>query len=49
MLQTRRGDPQRYLTSVLPKIGATPAGDLQQFLPDTWNREDVAEPAAPEK
>lgn len=37
-------DPQRYLTSVLAKIGTTPAGDLAQFLPDLWNVEDKAEP-----
>lgn len=37
-------DPQRYLTSVLAKIGQTPAGDLAQFLPDVWKREDAAEP-----
>ena len=33
-------DPQRYLTSVLAKIGQTPAADLNQFLPDIWKRED---------
>ncbi|MCB1692223.1 MAG: transposase domain-containing protein [Pseudomonadales bacterium] len=27
-------DPQRYLTSVLAKIGTTPAEELEQFLPD---------------
>jgi len=27
-------DPQRYLTSVLAKIGVTPAAELAQFLPD---------------
>jgi transposase len=37
-------DPQRYLTSVLAKIGTTPADDLGQFLPDTWKTEDAAEP-----
>ena len=36
-------DPQRYLTSVLAKIGVTPCDDLQQFLPDTWKADDVAE------
>ena len=39
-------DPQRYLTSVLAKIGTTPAGQLMQFLPDMWAREDAAEPLA---
>jgi len=39
-------DPQRYLTSVLAKLGATPMGELEQFLPDVWMREDAAEPAA---
>jgi len=37
-------DPQRYLTSVLAKIGTTPAGELEQFLPDVWKRDDAAEP-----
>jgi transposase len=37
-------DPQRYLTSVLAKIGQTPCEELEQFLPDVWKREDVAEP-----
>lgn len=36
-------DPQRYLTSVLAKIAATPAGDLDQFLPDVWKRAAVAD------
>ena len=39
-------DPQRYLTSVLAKIASTPAGELDQFLPDVWRREMVAESAA---
>jgi transposase len=34
-------DPQRYLTSVLAKIGQTPASELEQFLPDVWKNEDV--------
>ncbi|MDB5349284.1 MAG: transposase [Planctomycetota bacterium] len=37
-------DPQRYLTSVLAKLAITPAGELDQFLPDVWRREDQAEP-----
>ncbi len=37
-------DPQRYLTSVLAKIGQAPAEELSQFLPDIWKREDAAEP-----
>lgn len=37
-------DPQRYLTSVLAKIGQTPAAELAQFLPDVWKVEDMAEP-----
>jgi len=41
-------DPQRYLTSVLAKIGTTPAEQLTQFLPDVWAREDTTEPLAPE-
>lgn len=36
-------DPQRYLTSVLAKIGTTPAEELAQFLPDVWKCDDVAE------
>jgi transposase len=36
-------DPQRYLTSVLAKIGTTPADDLDQFLPNVWKAEDAAE------
>ena len=41
-------DPQRYLTSVLAKIGETKIGDLAQFLPDVWKKEDAAEPTQPE-
>jgi hypothetical protein len=44
-------DPQRYLTSVLAKIGTlkirrggTAAEQFAQFLPDVWQREDAAEP-----
>jgi transposase len=37
-------DPQRYLTSVLAKIGQTSASDLDQFLPDVWQHADAAEP-----
>ena len=32
-------DPQRYLTSVLAKIGQTPTAELDQFLPDVWKRD----------
>jgi transposase len=39
-------DPQRYLTSVLAKIGQTPAAKLDQFLPDVWKREEAAESIA---
>jgi hypothetical protein len=38
-------DPQRYLTSVLAKIGHTKLSDLDQFLPDAWRAEDAAEAA----
>jgi transposase len=41
-------DPQRYLTSVLAKIGRTPDAALVQFLPDVWKRDDAAEPLASE-
>ena len=34
-------DPQRYLTSVLAKIGQTKLSELEQFLPDVWKAEDV--------
>jgi hypothetical protein len=37
-------DPQRYLTSVLAKIGVTPREELGQFLPDVWKAEDANEP-----
>jgi hypothetical protein len=36
-------DPQRYLTSVLAKVGQTPATELNQFLPDVWKVEDAAD------
>jgi hypothetical protein len=39
-------DPQRYLTSVLAKIGQTPQQELGQFLPDVWKAEDAAEPSS---
>ena len=31
-------DPQRYLTGVLARIAGTPTSQLEQFLPDRWNR-----------
>jgi transposase len=37
-------DPQRYLASVLAKIGQTPLRELGQFLPDQWKADDAAEP-----
>ena len=37
-------DPQRYLTSVLAKIGQSTADELEQFLPDVWKADDAAEP-----
>jgi transposase len=37
-------DPQRYLTSVLAKIGQTPEEELGQFLPEVWKAADAAEP-----
>jgi hypothetical protein len=36
-------DPQKYLTSVLAKIGQTKLSELEQFLPDAWKAEDAAE------
>jgi hypothetical protein len=38
-------DPQKYLTSVLAKIGQTKLSELEQFLPDAWKAEDAVEPA----
>ena len=39
-------DPQRYLTSVLAKIGQTKLSELEQFLPDVWKSAVAAEAAA---
>jgi hypothetical protein len=39
-------DPQRYLRSVLAKIGQTPISELEQFLPDRWKAEDAKEARA---
>jgi transposase len=36
-------DPQAYLRSVLAKVGSTPMSELDQFLPDVWKAEEVAE------
>jgi hypothetical protein len=36
-------DPQKYMMSVLSKIGQTPMSELDQFLPDKWKAEDAAE------
>jgi transposase len=36
-------DPQKYMTSVLAKIGQTPISELEQFLPDRWKAADAAE------
>jgi transposase len=38
-------DPQKYLTSVLAKIGGTKLSGIGQFLPDVWKAEDVTLPA----
>jgi len=40
-------DAQRYLTSVLAKIGTMSREELGQFLPDMWKGEDVAEQGQP--
>jgi hypothetical protein len=40
-------DPQRYLTSVLAKIGTTPVEELEQFLPDVWKAEDDRDQLTP--
>ena len=39
-------DPQRYLTSVLAKIGSAAMSELDQFLPDVWKAEDAADPVS---
>lgn len=36
-------DPQRYLMSVLAKIGQTQDSEVKQFLPDVWKAELLAE------
>ncbi len=36
-------DPQRYLTSILAKIGQTKLSELEQFLPDVWKQDDATE------
>jgi hypothetical protein len=35
-------DPQKYLMSVLAKIGQTKLSELDQFLPEVWKAEDHA-------
>lgn len=40
-------DPQKYLTSVLARIGQTKLSELGQFLPEVWKAEDQAEPSHP--
>jgi hypothetical protein len=42
-------DPQKYLMSVLAKIGQTPMSALDQFLPDQWKAEDAAEAPLPRR
>ena len=36
-------DPQAYLTSILAKISSTPLGELNQFLPDVWKADSLAQ------
>lgn len=36
-------DPQKYLMSVLAKIGQTKGSELGQFLPEVWKAADTAE------
>jgi hypothetical protein len=36
-------DPQAYLTSVLAKISITPLSELNQFLPDVWKADSLAQ------
>lgn len=37
-------DPQKYLMSVLAKIGQTKLSEIDQFLPEKWKAEDAASP-----
>lgn len=36
-------DPQKYLMSVLARIGRTKLSALEQFLPDVWKAEETSE------
>jgi transposase len=36
-------DPQTYLTSILAKISTTPMSQLNQFLPDVWKADSLAQ------
>jgi hypothetical protein len=36
-------NPQKYLMSVLAKIGTTNMSELDQFLPDKWKAEDTGQ------
>jgi hypothetical protein len=36
-------NPQAYLTSVLAKISDTKLSDLDQFLPDVWKADSLAQ------
>ncbi len=38
--------PQRYLASVLAKIGQAKLSELGQFLPDAWKAQDAGSPQA---
>jgi transposase len=40
-------DPQRYLTSVLAQIAATPVNQMGRFLPDVWRAEKAGPPTGP--
>jgi len=37
-------DPQRYLTGLFARLPFTPPGELDQFLPDEWQKALLAEP-----
>ena len=39
-------DPQAYLTSVLARISDTKLSDLDQFLPDVWKADSLAQSPA---
>jgi hypothetical protein len=39
-------DPQRYLTQLLANLPSTPTSQLDQWLPDAWNRRQAGRAAS---